>query len=96
MSEKTPCNCHQPPEFGVAALPSVSGLRSALELAIGGLTAGGTNPAYGTLPTGEVADPPVAVTPAPPASPAPLAVDHLAALLAVARANPGLKITLSF
>ena len=102
VDTKQPCNC--PPEPAGALVPGQPPPLGAIATALQELAAGGLPPLgalHGALAA--VAPPlsaaPVTVSPAPvaPGQPATgVNASGLEGLLAVARANPGLKITLSY
>lgn len=80
MDGKTPCNCHQ-----AASLPPHHEMHAALQVAMAGQPA-----AFGIE---SIANPPALVAAPPGVMPA---GGDLQTLIAIARAHPGLRITLSF
>ena len=83
---RKPCRCNElPPLAGLLAAPAVGGITAAL------LAAEGEHHSASELPHREIGEPheAAALAEAPRAS-------ELDCLIALARAHPGLKITLSF
>jgi len=92
MSGKMPCNCHEKNAFGGAPLPTLEEVRANLHAAFGTEAIAPFVAAANVIPDPHLHDAHGAISPAvAPGIPA----GDLTSLVALAKSNPGLRITVS-